>query len=70
MNSLLNSIIAFLQSRSIQLEQVVHVVHVVHDIGDGNDDDAELEGLYSLELEESIGSIDSIAGNAYFISLY
>jgi hypothetical protein len=70
MNSLLNSIIAFLQSRSIQLEQVVDVVDVVHDIGDGNDDDAELEGLYSSELEESIGSIDSIAGNAYFISLY
>jgi hypothetical protein len=70
MNSLLNSIIAFLQSRSIQLEQVVDVVDVVHDIGDGNDDDAELEGLYSSELEGSIRSIDSIAGNAYFISLY
>jgi hypothetical protein len=38
------------------------VVHVVHDKGDGNDD--ELEGQCSLELEESIGSINSIAGNA------
>jgi hypothetical protein len=63
----LNPIISFLQSYSIQLEQVVDVVDVVHN---GNDDDAVLEGLYSLELEESIGSIDSIAGNAYFISLY
>jgi hypothetical protein len=43
MNSLLNSIISFVQSRSIQLEQVVDVVDVVHDEGASNDDIAELE---------------------------
>ena len=60
MNSLLNSIIAFLQSCSIQLERVVDVVDMVHDDGDSDND----------ELEESIGSIDSIAKNTDFISLY
>jgi hypothetical protein len=70
MNSLLNSIIA-LHSRSIPLERVEDVVHVVHDKGDGNDnDDDELEGHYSSELGQSIRSINSIAGNADFISLY
>jgi hypothetical protein len=67
MNSLLNSIIAFLQSHSIQLERVVDVVDVVdvvHDKGNGNDDDDD------DELEESIGSINSITRNADFISLY
>ena len=48
----------------------MNVVHVVHDRGDGNDDNNKFEGQYSSELEESIGSIDSIAGNADFISLY
>jgi hypothetical protein len=52
---------------AIQLEQVVDVVDVVHDECDSDD---ELEGAYSLESEESIGSIDSIARNADFISLY
>jgi hypothetical protein len=67
----LNSTIAFLYTCSIQLERVVDVVDVVHDKGDGNDDDDdELEGECSSELEESIGSINSIAGNADFISLY
>jgi hypothetical protein len=40
------------------------MVHVVHDRCDGNDDNNELEGEYSSELEESVWSIDSIAGNA------
>jgi len=53
---------------AIQLERVVDAVDVVHDAGD--DDDDELEGLYSSESEESMGSIDSIARNADFISLY
>jgi hypothetical protein len=52
---------------TIQLEQVVDAVDVVHDKCNSND---ELEGPYSTELEESIGSIDSIARNADFISLY
>jgi hypothetical protein len=47
----------------------VDVVDVVHDKGDSDDDD-ELEGPYLSESEESIGSIDSIARNADFISLY
>lgn len=50
---------------------VVDVVDVMHDKGDGNgNDDDELEGQYSSEFEESIESIDSIARNADFISLY
>jgi hypothetical protein len=69
-NSLLNSIIAFLASPSIRLERVVDVVDVVHDKGDGTDDDDELEGQCSSELDESIGSINSIAGNTKFVSLY
>jgi hypothetical protein len=71
MNSLLNSVIAFLHSRSIQLERVDDVVHVVHDKDDGNDNDNdELEGHYSSELEQSIQLINSIARNADFINLY
>jgi hypothetical protein len=42
---------------------------VVHDKGDSNDDD-ELEGQCLSELEESIGLIYLITGNADFISLY
>ena len=61
----MNSIITFFQSRSIQLERAVDVVYE----GDSNDKD-KLEGQHSSELEESIGSIDSIARNADFISLY
>jgi hypothetical protein len=52
---------------AIQLERVVDAVDVVYDECDSDD---ELEGPYSSESEESIGSIDSIARNADFISLY
>jgi hypothetical protein len=52
---------------AFQLERVVDVVDVVHD---KSDDDNELEGLHSSDLEESIGSNDSIARNADFISFY
>jgi hypothetical protein len=70
MNSLLNSIITFLHSCSIQLERVEDVVHVVHD-KDGNDNDNdELDGHYSSELEQSVRLINSIAMNADFINLY
>jgi hypothetical protein len=53
---------------AFQLEQVVDLVDVVHDDSDSDDD--ELEGPYASESEESIGSNDSIARNADFISLY
>jgi hypothetical protein len=52
---------------AIQLEQVVDAVDVV--CNKCNNDD-ELEGPYLSESEESIGSIDLIARNADFISLY
>ena len=35
-----------------------------------SDDDNELEGPYSSDSEESIGSYDSIARNADFINFY
>ena len=41
---------------------------MVYDKGDSDND--ELEGQYLSELEESIRSIDSIAKNTDFISLY
>ena len=50
---------------AFQLERVVDVVHDKSD-----DDDDELEGLHSSDSEESIGSNDSIARNADFISFY
>jgi hypothetical protein len=53
---------------AFQLERVVDVVDVVHDKSD--DDDDELEGPHSSDSEESIGSNDSIARNADFISFY
>ena len=46
----------------------MNVVDIVHD--EDNSDNNKLEGQYSSELEELIGSIDSIAKNTDFISLY
>jgi hypothetical protein len=48
--------------------QLERVVDVVHDESDDDDDDDELEG--PSDSEESIGSNDSIARNADFISFY
>jgi hypothetical protein len=49
-----------------RLERVVDVVDVVHN----ESDNGELEGPYSSDSEESIGSNDSIARGADFIRLY
>ena len=51
---------------AFQLEQVVDVADVVR----AESDDDEIEGPHSSESEESMGSNDSIARNADFISLY
>ena len=54
---------------AIQLEKVADIVDIVHENSNDSDED-ELGRAYLSDLEESMGSIDSIARNADFIGLY